>query len=195
MVDAFLVRYKIKVLDEVKHSSYLYQKLFRAIYGYTQVVCKQTGKKYIYHRPGVLSKFAFIKEGKNEIIVTKEGFSYLINFFKTGKNPAHNWQSKGNWTASYSVVDITVDDAKVTKSVENQLRNTYSLDNQGNYKLLIDILEELSMGKHMDKMFLKQYEPIIVLIQSGKWYDIAFKRSGLVKKFDKLVGFYIKYKG
>jgi len=41
MADAFLVRYKIKVHDEVKHSSYLYQKLFRAIYGYTQVVCKQ----------------------------------------------------------------------------------------------------------------------------------------------------------
>jgi len=194
MTDAFLVRYKVKVLDDVKHSSYLYQKLFRAIYGYTQVVCKQTGKKYIYHRPGVLSRFAYIKEGKNEIIVTKDGFSYLINFFKTGKNPAHNWQNKGNWTASYSVVDVIIDDSKITKSVENQIRNTYALDNQGNYKLLIDILEELSMGKHMDKVFLKQYEPLISFVQSGSWYDLALKKSGLVKKFDRLAGFYTKYK-
>ncbi|MDD4983257.1 MAG: hypothetical protein PHH82_00250 [Candidatus ainarchaeum sp.] len=195
MVDAFLVRYKIKVLDEVKHSSYLYQKLFRAIYGYTQVVCKQTGKKYVYHRPGVLSKFSYIKEGKNEIIVTKDGFSYLINFFKTGKNPAHNWQSKGNWTASYSVVDVSMDEAKITKAVENQIRSTYVIDNQGNYRLLVDLLEELSLGKHIDKVFLKQYENIINFIKSGSWYDAALKRSGLVKKFDKLVGFYVKYKG
>jgi hypothetical protein len=141
-----------------------------------------------------LSRFAYIKEGKNEIIVTKDGFSYLINFFKTGKNPAHNWQNKGNWTASYSVVDVVVDDSKITKSVENQIRNTYVLDNQGNYKLLVDVLEELSMGKHMDKVFLKQYEPMISFVQSGSWYDLALKKSGLVKKFDRLTGFYIKYK-
>jgi len=61
--------------------------------------------------------------------------------------------------------------------------------------LLIDLLEELSLGKHIDKIFLRQYENIINFIKNGSWYGVALKRSGLVKKFDKLVGFYVKYKG
>lgn len=63
-VRGYFIQYRFILPDSIKHSSYTYQKLFRAIYGYTQAVHKGSGKNYQYHRQGILSNYPFIRPGK-----------------------------------------------------------------------------------------------------------------------------------
>lgn len=77
--------------------SYDYQKFFRAIYGYQQNVTKIIkGKKevYKYKLKGILKEGTFEKIGKCKILVNEEQLENLINFFKTGENPVHDWKNK-----------------------------------------------------------------------------------------------------
>ncbi|GAG48539.1 unnamed protein product, partial [marine sediment metagenome] len=100
-VDSYFIQYKFILPESVSHSSYSYQKLFRALYGYTQAVNKSSGKNYKYHRQGVLSSYPYLRAGKNCVIIAPDAFQNLISFFKTGRNPAHKWEVKGNWKAVY----------------------------------------------------------------------------------------------
>ena len=90
---AVLIQYGLKW--QGKRSSYIYQRFFRAIYGYTQVVSKSNGKRYVYHRPGVLTNIPYLKAGKNAVIIPPSGTKPLLDFLKTGKNPAHQFTSLG----------------------------------------------------------------------------------------------------
>jgi len=185
MVKAFMVKYKIKMNGEYKHSDYGYQKLFRAIYGYTQVVTKSNGKRYVYHRPGVLSNTPYIKKGKNEIILTKDGFSKFTDFLKTRKNPTHKWEEKGNWTASYSMYDVDISEDQAQKSIEDLIKNTFLIMPDGNNKKIMDVLEEIERGTLFDENIIKMYDKTIKNIQSMEWYNIALQNP-FVKKFDIL---------
>jgi len=185
MVNAFMINYKIKMGGPYNHSDYGYQKLFRAIYGYTQVVTKSSGKKYVYHRPGVLSNIPFVKKGKNEVIVNKEGFSKLIDYLKTGKNPAHKWEQKGDWTATYSMYDIDLSEEDVSKSIEKLIKNTLVLSPTGHNKKLMDVLEDLDKGLLYDDNLLRMYLRTIKQIQSNSWYSYSLKNN-FVKRFDLL---------
>ncbi len=91
-----------------KHSSYEYQRFFRAIYGYTQVVRKRNGKEYKYMREGVLTRFPYIRIGRCHVIIPEEALGPLVEFFKTAKNPAHKFQYLGEWKVSYFLEEITV---------------------------------------------------------------------------------------
>lgn len=185
MVNAFMVKYKIKMSDPYNHSDYSYQKLFRAIYGYTQVVTKGNGKKYIYHRPGVLSTYPYVKKGKNEVILTKTGFAKFIEYLKTGKNPTHKWEEKGNWTATYSMYDIDVSIESAQKAMENLIKETVLLGPDGNNRRIMEILEDLERGTVYDENILKMYDKTIKQIQGHEWYQISLSDM-YVKRFDTL---------
>ena len=85
-VDAYFIQYKFIVPKSLSHSSYTYQKLFRALYGYTQAVYKSSGKTYKYHRKGVLSDVPFLRPTKNTVIIPVSALQKLLNFFNTGEN-------------------------------------------------------------------------------------------------------------
>jgi len=93
---AYLVRYRFRAPP-----GYSYQRFFRALYGYTQVVKKSNGKTYIYRRPGVLTYYPYIHGAKNTIIIPPEALPPVINFFKTGKNPCHEFEDLSSWNVSY----------------------------------------------------------------------------------------------
>lgn len=118
MVQGVLIQYKFILPAGIKHSSYTYQKLFRAIYGYTQNVSKSNGKTYRYHRPGVLSTLPHTKPGKNAVLVPPSALAALADFFKTGKNPSHDWHVKGDWKAVYYTDQKVVSPAEATKALE-----------------------------------------------------------------------------
>ena len=134
----YFIQYKFIVPESIKHSSYTYQKLFRALYGYTQNVTKSNGKSYKYHRRGVLSSTPYIRPGKNCVIIPPGTFNSLIDFFKTGKNPSHYWQGKGDWKAVYYMDEKNLTEDDVRAALEEQLDRTYIVTNTGEHKRLIE---------------------------------------------------------
>ncbi len=116
-VRGYFVQYRFILPDSIKHSSYTYQKLFRAIYGYTQAVHKGSGKNYNYHREGILSNYPYIRPGKNCVIIPQQAFQSLQDFFKTGHNPTHNWESKGEWKCTYFLNEKDLNEADIIKAV------------------------------------------------------------------------------
>ena len=105
----YSITYSIKW--QSKKSAYLYQRFFRAIYGYVQVVSKSNGRRYVYNRQGVLTNYPFIKAGRTTVIVPDVAFQPIITFLKTGKNPAHQFSFVSNWTeiVKYSIEETVVD--------------------------------------------------------------------------------------
>ncbi len=116
-VRSYFIQYKFILPDAIKHSSYTYQKLFRALYGYTQAVFKSNGKVYHYHRNGVLSDTPFLRPGKNCVIIPTNSLQKLVDFFKTGRNPTHRWKSKGDWKAVYYMNEKDVDEKKIAEAI------------------------------------------------------------------------------
>src|SRR3989344_9577320 len=125
MVKAYFIQYKFLAPETVKHSSYTYQKLFRALYGYTQNVSKSTGKSYKYHRPGVLSLGPYIRPGKNCVVIPQNQLSSLFEFFKTGRNPTHKWVGKGDWKAVYYMNEKEVGVIDLVKPLEDLIDRTF----------------------------------------------------------------------
>jgi hypothetical protein len=171
LVNAFFIQYKFILPSSVKHSSYEYQKIFRAIYGYTQNVTKTTGKTHKYHRMGILSDIPHLRPGKNCVIIPPPAFSKLQDFFKTGKNPTHNWQEKGNWKAVYYMdeKDIPISDAVL--AIEKLLDRTYSVSNAESKMLLeTEILrfakDDTAPNPLYKKTILKEAQQII----SSEWF-------------------------
>jgi hypothetical protein len=193
MVEAFMIKYKIKLNGNFNYSDYRYQKIFRAIYGYLQIVSKTDGKKYVYHRPGVLSQFPFIKKSKNEVIVPKEGLSKLIDFLKTGKNPTHNWVEKGNWNATYTMYDVDVSEESAIKAMQNLVKNTVLFTSSGENKKLINLLESLEKGVEYDSITIRNIVENIKKINNLEWGKLL-STSSKFTRFNELVsGFKKKY--
>ncbi len=107
----YFVKYTFKT--EKPHSSYEYQRFFRAIFGYTQVVVKKNGRRYVYMREGVLTRYPYIRRGRSTVVIPEEALGPLLTFFKTGKNPAHAFTYLGDWKVTYFMqeVDVKPDEA------------------------------------------------------------------------------------
>ena len=183
-----MVKYKVKMNGEYNHSDYGYQKIFRAIYGYTQNVTKGNGKIYIYHRPGVLSKTPYIKKGKNEVMVPKDCLTQLLDFFKTGENPAHKWSEKGNWTATYTLYDVDISEQQAKKAIDRIINSTFVVDDDGNTKRILNLFEDMFEQNRVPSNPLKivLYNEIKRL-QSLEWYNLVQDKTTLIKRFETLI--------
>ena len=189
----YFVQYKFILPKDVKHSSYTYQKLFRAIYGYSQQVSKSNGKTYVYHRSGVLSNTPFIKHGKNCVVIPQEKFSDLIGFFKTGKNPSHSWTIKGDWKAVYYLNEKEVNELDVVGSLETLLDRTYVLNPLKEHGALLSEMEKLRKHtvekKNVDSGFSQTVLNESKKIVNSGWFKEVYLKSDKLKHFHSLYTF------
>lgn len=183
----YFIQYKFLIPENIKHSSYTYQKLFRALYGYTQNVTKSNGKTYKYHRKGILSGVPYIRPGKNCVIIPPAVFSSLIDFFKTGKNPSHKWAAKGNWRAVYYMNEKDVPLADVVPAVEELLERTFVLSAAKDHEPLLPEITALIELKKKNGQVDGVYKKIVVdeaqKISSLDWVFPALAKSEKLQKF------------
>lgn len=184
-VDGYFIQYKFILPESVNHSSYSYQKLFRAIYGYTQAVYKSNGKNYRYHRKGVLSDYPYLRAGKNCVIIAPDAFQNLIAFFKTGKNPAHVWETKGNWKAVYYMDEKAIPEQKAAKALENMIARAY-IGTGTSTKPVIEEMKRIGAGT-----LKKEYEAIVhsaaKKITKHPWFPKCYQQSQKLREFKKMV--------
>ncbi|MFH1256367.1 MAG: hypothetical protein V1494_03675 [Candidatus Diapherotrites archaeon] len=188
-VNGFFIQYKFIIPESVKHSSYTYQKLFRAIYGYTQNVSKSNGKTYRYHRKGVLSDIPYIRPGKNCVIIPPSAFNKLVTFFKTGKNPTHAWEGKGDWKAVYYMDEKHLNEKEVVSALESLIDRTYVFTKSKVPRQVDSALSELVDVEADTRDPLRQS----MLTEAEKILNTSwFKESSL--KSERLSSFYASYK-
>ena len=170
-----------------KKSSYVYQRFYRALYGYTQVVSKASGKCYTYHRDGVLTRHPFIKDSRNSVIIPDSALQPLLNFLKTGQNPAHRFSNISNWTdlVKYSVQETAVSETEAANAVFSAISRLYvkSITGDRPASVLLDSLDVLSP----DEIYALYYA--LAPIYRSKWYS-AFRNvsnyATLASKIDAL---------
>jgi len=185
VVRGYFIQYKFILPETIKHSSYTYQKLFRAIYGYNQAVYKSNGKRYNYHRAGVLSDHPHVRVGKNCVIIHPAAFTNLLDFFKTGKNPTHKWEGRGDWKAVYYMNEKEVADDKLVSALENLLDRKYViLPNQLPGKIL-DCLRKIKNSE------ISEENKTIVLPEAQKiiendWFKAVYSKSSQLTEFSNI---------
>ena len=185
----YFIQYKFIIPEKMKHSSYTYQKLFRALYGYTQAVFKSNGKIYHYHRAGVLSSTPYLRPGKNCVVIPPGKFQNLLEFFKTGRNPTHVWKGKGDWKAVYYMNEKTVDEKGVLVALESLLDRCYVLTESGKKEKLVSELNILAAKQgELDKGYLALVLNEALPITTDEWFKTVYSQS------DKLKAFYSNYK-
>jgi hypothetical protein len=187
----YFIQYKFIIPDAVKHSSYTYQKLFRALYGYSQIVTKSNGKTYNYHRSGVLSNTPYIRPGKNCVIIPQHSFQELINFFKTGKNPGHFWQIKGDWKAVYYMDEKELESDKAVKAMENLVDRTYVISSSNEHTKLSEEMDVLAAAQNPSETHKKSILSRAQEIVSMPWFKETHQKSSSLKNFHEL---YMKLK-
>ncbi|MFA7709323.1 MAG: hypothetical protein WCX82_04270, partial [archaeon] len=148
------IKYKFIFNNNINHSAYLYQKVFRSIYGYTQNVTKKDKKTYLYHREGVLENIPYIKSGKNSIVIPIDTEHSIINFFNTGKSPIHNFREKGEWTIDYTIEKVEIDDTDIIRNIDSYIDSLVIISLDGNNKKLLDELNKLIT----DSEYLSKYK-------------------------------------
>ncbi len=181
VIRAYFVQYRFILPDSIKHSSYTYQKLFRGIYGYTQAVYKGGGKNYHYHRAGILSNYPFIRPGKNCVIIPQIAFQTLQEFFKTGKNPTHYWQEKGEWKCTYFLNEKDLSELEVAKSVENLLNRKFVEGIEGKALLFNEMkrIVQNNVEEGYKLALLKEAQNIVDL----DWFKQTYQQSLLLIDF------------
>lgn len=189
-VKGYFIQYKFIIPDNIKHSSYSYQKLFRALYGYTQMVGKSSGKKYNYFRKGVLSEVPIIRPRKNCVVIPPEHFQRLIEFFKTGKNPAHSWKGKGDWKAVYYMDEKDVKDEEIVVAMEEIIDKNFIFQGTKEPISIFSALKKFSQAGLSERD--KPYASLIVQkaknLVNSDWFKSVYGRS------DKLSELYSNYK-
>ena len=181
VVKSYFVQYRFIISDSIKHSSYTYQKLFRAIYGYTQAVYKSSGKTYHYHRPGILSYYPYIRPGKNCVIIPQAAFQSLQEFFKTGKNPTHNWQTKGEWKCTYFLNEKDVEDKLIVSAIEQLLSRKLVEGADGPVKLQSELKRIVEKGGDpaYKAALIKEAQAIVEL----DWFKQIHSQSKILSEF------------
>lgn len=183
-VNGYFIQYKFILPDSVSHSSYSYQKLFRALYGYTQTVYKSNGKNYKYRRKGVLSDYPHIHAGKNCVIIPPNAFQELISFFKTGKNPTHRWSVKGNWKAVYYMDEKKIPEKKAAKAMEDWIDRT-RVGEGSETKAIMSELKRVGSGTLKEEYVSEVLSTAKEIIQHS-WFAKAKQHSNKLKKFKDL---------
>ena len=184
-VKAYFVQYKFILPKETKHSSYTYQKLFRAIYGYTQNVSKGGGKVYKYHRKGVLSDVPYLRPGKNCVLIPPSAFNKLITFLKTGKNPTHFWRVKGDWKAVYYMDEKQLSENEAVSALEDLASRLYVDSSEGSLKLsdFISLASETQRkspgSKAIEDLAVKDAEAVV----NCEWFKETHSASGKLTSF------------
>jgi len=180
-VKAYFVQYRFILPDSIKHSSYTYQKLFRAIYGYTQAVFKSNGKTYHYHRAGILSAYPYIRPGKNCVIIPQGAFQTLQEFFKTGHNPTHSWQTKGDWKCTYFLNEKDIEDKQIVASLEELLSRKFVEGQEGLMKLVSEMkrVVEKESDPAYKSVLLKEAQAIAEL----EWFKQTYTQSASLQEF------------
>lgn len=180
-IRSYFVQYRFIIPDTVKHSSYTYQKLFRAIYGYTQAVYKASGKTYHYHRAGILSNYPYLRPGKNCVIIPPSAFQALQEFFKTGHNPTHNWETKGEWKCTYFLNEKDVAEKEVVLAVENLLSRKFVEGQEGLVKLSSELKRVVEKGADANykSALLKDVQAIVDL----DWFKQSYQLSPVLQEF------------
>jgi len=190
-VKGYFIQYKFIIPENMKHSSYTYQKLFRALYGYTQAVFKSNGKTYHYHRAGVLSEIPYLRPGKNCVIIPEGNFQGLLDFFKTGRNPTHAWKGKGEWKAVYYMNEKTVDEKNAVLALEQMLERLFVSSVSGHKEKLVSELN-LVINKQNQSQPEKGYLRALLTetnpVVSNDWFKALYGQS------EKLGAFYANYK-
>jgi hypothetical protein len=180
-IRGYFVQYRFILPENIKHSSYTYQKLFRAIYGYNQAVHKGSGKRYIYHRAGILSNYPYIRPGKNCVIIPQNAFQTLQDFFKTGHNPTHNWETKGEWKCTYFLNEKDISEAQVIKSLQDLISRRYIKGIEGLVSLSSE-MKRVSVGE-VDSTYklsiLKEVQDIVDL----EWFKQVYSQSPELSEF------------
>jgi hypothetical protein len=189
VVKGYFIQYKFLIPEEVKHSSYTYQKLFRALYGYTQNVTKSNGKTYKYHRKGILSAVPYIRPGKNCVIIPQGTFSGLIDFFKTGRNPSHKWSVKGNWRAVYYMNEKDIPLTDLIPAAEELLDRTFVVSTAKEHEKLVDEMTNLlslkAKGEKIDGVYKKLLLDEAQKISALEWVVQVLQKSEKLKAFSK----------
>jgi hypothetical protein len=180
-VRGYFVQYRFILPETIKHSSYTYQKLFRAIYGYTQAVYKSNGKTYHYPRKGILSDYPFLRPGKNCVIIPPAAFQSLQEFFKTGHNPAHNWTMKGDWKCTYFLNEKDISEDEIVKAMEGLLSRKYIDGNDGLVKLSAELKRafENELSPTYLSELLKNAQAIVEL----EWFREVHSQSKELSEF------------
>jgi len=184
------IKYKFIFSNNINHSAYLYQKVFRSIYGYTQNVTKKDKKTYLYQRPGVLENIPYIKSGKNSIVIPIDMEHSIINFFNTGKSPIHNFREKGEWTIDYTIEKIEINDTEIIRSIDNYIDSLVIISLDGSTKKLLDELNKLIL----DSDYLLKYKKAnkdnltskIRNIKNIDWIIKCKDKSDKIKQFLEL---------
>lgn len=186
---SYFIQYKFIIPENMSHSTYTYQKLFRAIYGYTQRVTKSNGKTYAYHRNGILSTVPYIKQGKNCVIIPPEIFSNLKNFFLTGNNPTHKWQTKGDWKAVYYLNEKDVEDHLVIKSLEELIDRTFILSTSEGHEKIEEEIKNLVNLTQQNQKIDESYKKILLetaqKVISFPWFKQNYSKSERLMNFNK----------
>ncbi len=191
MTKVYYIQYKFILPDSIKHSTYTYQKLFRAIYGYTQNVTKSNGKVYHYHRRGVLSDAPYIRPGKNAVIIHPSVFPKIKQFFATGQNPSHNWRTKGDWKAVYYMDEKELSDDKVAAAVEDWLERSYITTNERYPTKLTDevstILDKHKLNDPVEDSKKQHVLREVQTIVSNEWFKSHHPHSQKLTEFNEKV--------
>lgn len=146
------IKYKFTFNNNIKHSSYLYQKVFRSIYGYTQNVTKKDRQSYQYYRKGVISDIPFLRPGKNSIILPLNTEQKLLNFFNTGKSTTHNFREKGEYIIEYNINRVEINEIDIVRCLENYIENMYVVSIDGNnIKLIYELDLIINDLEHYNK--------------------------------------------
>ncbi len=189
-VKAYFIQYKFILPESVSHSSYTYQKLFRALYGYTQNVSKSNGKSYKYHRKGILSPIPYLRPGKNCVVIPQGMLSPLIDFFKTGKNPSHKWVGKGDWKAVYYMNEKDVSPEEVVGAFENVLDRSFVLSNSKEHEKLDSeisaVVAQSKAGQTVDAARKALLLGEAQKITSHEWFQACCSKSAKLKKFSSV---------
>ncbi|MFH1240670.1 MAG: hypothetical protein V1672_05690 [Candidatus Diapherotrites archaeon] len=182
-VKGYFIQYKFILPESIKHSSYTYQKLFRALYGYTQAVYKSNGKIYQYYRRGVLSNIPYIRPGKNCVIIPPGTFNTLTEFFKTGKNPTHKWHVKGDWKAVYYMNEKNIDEKQVMSSLEALLDRTHVSSNAKDPSKLLDELQNKQKQEKTEPNYINLLKSESQAIVNSIWFKDVYLSSEKLKLF------------
>lgn len=186
-VRGYFVQYRFILPENIKHSSYTYQKLFRAIYGYTQAVYKSNGKMYHYHRKGILSNYPYLRPGKNCVIIPPSAFQSLQDFFKTGHNPTHAWNVKGDWKCTYFLNEKDIPELDIVKAVEGLISRKYIDGSEGLVKL----------GSELKRAVEKEVEPAYknqLIGETQSIIDLDWFNKDIYSQSKELTEFYNNYK-